>query len=299
MDSRAVVTVGTFDGVHKGHQAILRFLTDRAAERKAPAVLVTFDPHPREVVSGHPVPLLTTAHERAALVSELGVQETVILPFNREMAAMPAAQFVEEILVNRVGAGCVVIGYDHRFGAGRSGDRHLLEELGPKLGFDTEVIPAQEVGATVVSSSEIRRALSAGNVSRATDLMGRPYRWRGLVVEGDRRGRTIGYPTANLDPVSDRKIIPASGVYAVTVELPDGTGTGGMMNIGTRPTFDGLSRRQEVHLFDLDRDLYGDVLSVEFRERLRDERRFDGVEALIGQLKEDERRCRSLLEGVL
>ncbi|NNE71298.1 MAG: bifunctional riboflavin kinase/FAD synthetase [Rhodothermales bacterium] len=296
----AVVTIGSFDGVHRGHQAILSFLVERAGERDAPPVLLTFDPHPREIVSGEPVGLLTTPAERAALVSTFGVRETVILPFDRKMAQMPAEEFVERILVGQVGAGCIVIGYDHGFGAGRRGNRELLEQLGPELGFDVEIIPAQLVDAHVVSSSSIRRALSeTGDVALAANLLGRPYRWRGLVVDGDKRGRTIGYPTANLQAVAHRKIIPLPGVYAVTVRRGEEDLAGGMMNVGTRPTFDGGRQRQEVHLFDFEGDLYGDVLTVEFRERLRDEQRFDGLESLVEQLKLDEARCRHILTGVL
>jgi riboflavin kinase/FMN adenylyltransferase len=295
----AVVTMGTFDGVHLGHQAILAFLVQRARARKGRPVLVTFDPHPREVVSGEAVDLLTTPQERAALVAEFGVEETVILPFDADMARMAAEEFVERILVGQIGASSIVIGHDHGFGAGRRGNRALLEELGPSMGFEVDVIPAQAVDATVVSSSVIRRTLmETGDVARAETLLGRPYRWRGLVVNGDKRGRTIGYPTANLDPVASRKIIPKAGVYAVTVRLGEDQLAGGMMNVGTRPTFDGVHQRQEVHLLDFEGDLYGEVLTVEFRKRLRDERRFDGLEALVEQLKADESRCRSLLEGL-
>lgn len=295
----AVVTMGSFDGVHLGHQAILKFLVERAQARNGRPVLVTFDPHPREVVSGHAVHLLTTPQERAALVARFGVEETVILPFDKAMASMAAEDFVEQILVGRIGASSIVIGHDHGFGADRRGNRELLERLGPAMDFEVDVIPAQSVDATVVSSSVIRRALiETGDVALASSLLGRPYRWRGLVVDGDKRGRTIGYPTANLDPVASRKIIPKAGVYAVTVRRGNDHLAGGMMNVGTRPTFDGARQRQEVHLLDFEGDLYGEVLTVEFRERLRDERRFDGLEALVEQLKADESRCRSLLEGL-
>ncbi|MFT5143081.1 MAG: riboflavin kinase/FMN adenylyltransferase [Rhodothermales bacterium] len=298
-ERRRVVTVGSFDGVHRGHQAILSFLLERATARGASPVLVTFDPHPREVVSGKALPILTTPQERAILVAEYGVEETIVLPFDLAMAQMSAEDFVEQILVARINAHCVVIGYDHGFGAGRRGNRSLLQALGPVMGFDVDVIPAQRFQDGVVSSTRIRSALmDEGDASLAANLLGRPYRWAGLVVEGDKRGRTIGYPTANLKPIAGRKVIPKTGVYAVTVRLPDGTSGRGMMNIGTRPTFDGTAVRQEVHLFDFEGELYGDVLTVEFRERLRDERRFDGVQSLIKQLKEDEARCRSLLEGL-
>jgi riboflavin kinase / FMN adenylyltransferase len=298
-ERRRIVTVGSFDGVHRGHQAILSFLLERANARAGSPVLVTFDPHPREVVSGKVLPILTTPEERAILVAEYGVQETIVLPFDKVMAQMSAEDFVDQILVARINARCVVIGYDHGFGAGRRGNRALLQALGPVMGFDVDVIPAQRFQDGVVSSTRIRGALmEEGDAKLAANLLGRPYRWAGLVVEGDKRGRTIGYPTANLTPVASRKVIPKTGVYAVTVRLPDTTSVKGMMNIGTRPTFDGVAVRQEVHLLDFDGELYGDVLTVEFRERLRDEHRFDGVQSLVKQLKADEARCRLLLDGL-
>ena len=295
----SVVTVGTFDGVHRGHQAILRFLVSQAQERGGSPTLVTFDPHPREVVAGTPVPLLTTPVERGALAAEHGVKETVVLPFDGDMARVPAEQFVEDILLEQIGTSCVVIGYDHGFGAGRRGNRLLLEEMGGALGFDVEVVPAQLVAESVVSSSRIRRALlQRGDVRQASELLGRPYAWSGLVVPGDQRGRTIGYPTANLQPGDTRKVSPLPGVYAVTARTSDGKRHASMMNIGVRPTFDGQDLHHEVHILDFDGNLYGQRLTVEFRERLRDERKFDGIGALVEQLREDESRCRALLAGV-
>lgn len=296
----AVVTVGTFDGVHVGHQAILRYLVGRSSERGAPSVLVTFDPHPREVVHGEEVPLLTTVEERGDAVEALGLDRFVVVPFSRVFAKLPPEVFVREVLVERIGLGEVVVGYDHGFGRGRSGDRELLERLGAELGFAVDVMPPQVVGEDVVSSSEIRCALvEEGDLARAAALLGRRYALEGQVVRGEGRGRTIGFPTANLEGMHPRKVVPREGVYAVLVHRRATGGVyGGMMNIGRRPTFDGTGVRLEVHLFDFEGDLYGERLRVEFVEWVREERRFGGVEALVGQLSADQTRCKGALQGL-
>ena len=288
-DPRAVLTTGTFDGVHLGHRAILRYLVRRASEVGGVPTVVTFDPHPREVLTGVPIPLLTTLDERAALAEALGVERFVVLPFDRALAAMEPEAYVEDVLLGRVGLREAVIGYDHRFGRKRRGDRALLEALGAAHGFTVDVIPEQVIHGTTVSSSAIRRRLlDDGDAREAAALLGRPYSFAGTVEEGDRRGRTIGFPTANVAPVHARKVVPRPGVYAVRCDLPDGSSCDGMMNVGRRPTFEADGRvKAEVHLFDFDGDLYGRALRVHVVARLRDERRFDGVEALVAQLHED------------
>jgi riboflavin kinase / FMN adenylyltransferase len=299
-ERNAILTVGAFDGVHRGHQAILEILVERARARGGTPTLVSFDPHPREVVRGETVPLLTTAVEKAALVGMLGVERTVVLPFDRAMSRMSAEEFVQHVLVDQVGMKAIVIGHDHGFGAGRRGNRDLLEKMAPELGFEVDVISAEQVEDVVVSSSTIRKILAEdGDVGSAMELLGRPYRWRGTVIEGAKRGRTIGYPTANLLAEESRKLVPLPGVYGVVVTLPTAARVGGMMNIGIRPTFGGQGLHQEVHLFDFSENLYGQVVTVEFRERLRGERRFDGIPALAEQLNLDESRCRRLLDGVV
>ena len=295
----AVVTVGTFDGVHRGHQAIMRYLMRRAHARLGHSVVVSFDPHPRAVLTGERVPLLTTVEERAAAFERLGIDRFIVLPFDKSFASVSAEAFVEEILVARIGMKEIVIGYDHAFGRGRKGNRALLEAMGPALGFATDVIPQQVIDEHVVSSTEIRDQLQKeGNVALAATLLGRCYRLTGRVVEGDRRGRSIGYPTANLAVMPDTKVIPANGVYAVSVvRLSEGSEHSGMLNIGVRPTFDGIERRIEVHLFDFEGDLYGEQLRVEFVERIRSERKFASVHALTEQLSQDEARSRASLTG--
>lgn len=298
-DPGAVVTVGTFDGVHVGHQALLAYVRERATAQAGRSVAVSFDPHPREVVHGEPVPLLTTVDERAEAFEALGLDRFVVLPFTKDFAALSPEAFVRDVLVKHVGLREIVIGYDHGFGRGRSGDAELLEQLGAELGFATDIVPPQLVARHVVSSSEVRRLLTeAGDAERAAEMLGRPYALTGRVVEGDRRGRTIGYPTANLAVDHPRKVVPCEGVYAVGVRLPDGARRGGMLNIGRRPTFGGEERRIEVHLFDFRGDLYGQPLRVEFVARIRDERRFESVEALTEQLSRDAARCKARLEIV-
>ncbi|MEM1115626.1 MAG: bifunctional riboflavin kinase/FAD synthetase [Bacteroidota bacterium] len=284
----SVVTTGTFDGVHLGHQAIVRYLVERTREIGGIPTVVTFDPHPREILRGEAVPLLTTLDERAERLARLGVERFVVLPFSRDLSLLEPEDYVRDVLVERIGMQDIVIGYDHRFGRQARGDRALLNRLGADLGFTVDVIPEQVEGDVTVSSTAIRRLLDAGDARGAAALLGRPYRITGPVVRGDQRGRTIGYPTANVHPSNARKMIPRLGVYAVRVHLGDGTEAEGMMNVGRRPTFetDGATT-VEVHLFDVDRDLYGRTLAVDVIARLRDEVRFDGPEALVAQLGRD------------
>jgi len=297
-DEQSVVTVGTFDGVHRGHQAIIDYLNARAQERGGPSTLVSFDPHPRSVVHGKEVPLLTTVEERANCLDELGIDRFVVVPFSDEFAQLAPQAYVEEILVGRIGLQEITVGYDHRFGKERAGDVDLLKELGPQYGFEVDVIPPQEVDQDVVSSRTIRDLLqNEGDVAAAAERLGRPYQLTGVVARGEGRGRKIGYPTANLALEDARKLVPRRGVYATRVQLPDGGQRGGMMNVGRRPTFDEMEVTVEVHLFDFDGDLYGERLSVQFLQRLRDEQKFDSADALAVQLSEDERHCKSVIEA--
>ncbi|MFB6097601.1 MAG: bifunctional riboflavin kinase/FAD synthetase [Salinibacter sp.] len=295
-NDRSVVTVGTFDGVHRGHQAIIEYLQTRADEQSGPSSLVSFDPHPRSVVHGEEIPLLTTVGERAKLLEELGLDRFVVVPFSMEFAQLGPEEYVEEVLVDRIGLQEITVGYDHRFGKDRAGDVDLLRELGPQYGFEVDVIPPQEVDHDVVSSSSIRTLLQEeGAVERANERLGRPYRLDGVVARGEGRGRKLGYPTANLGLRDARKLVPKRGVYATIVTLPNGQRRGGMMNIGRRPTFDEMDVTVEVHLLDFEGDLYGERLSVQFLQRLRDEQKFETADALAAQLSEDERRCKDVV----
>lgn len=297
----SVLTVGGFDGVHRGHRAILEAVDRRARRLDGPTTVVTFDPHPREVLSGTPVPLLTTVEERANLLEELGIDRMVVIEFTREFSRLPPDRYVEEILLERIGMQEIVVGYDHRFGREQAGDTESLRALGREHGFDVEVVTAQELGDRAVSSSQIRELLrSDGNVRRAAQLLTRPYELTGIVVEGEGRGQKIGYPTANLRLTSDRKVVPAIGVYAIRARLPEVSGAsihGGMMNIGVRPTFESEKETVvEAHLFDFSVTVYGERMEVELIERIRDEKAFSSVEDLVEQLREDEARCKELLE---
>jgi riboflavin kinase/FMN adenylyltransferase len=297
-NEQSVVTVGTFDGVHRGHQAIIDYLESRAQAQGGPSTLVSFDPHPRSVVQGKEVPLLTTVEERANLLEGLGIDRFVVIPFSSEFAQLNPEAYVEEILVQRVGFQEITVGYDHRFGKKRAGDVDLLKELGPRYGFDVDVIPPQEVDQDVVSSRTIRDLLQEkGDVEAVAERLGRPYQLAGVVARGEGRGRKIGYPTANLALEDARKLVPKRGVYATIVKLPNGNQWGGMMNIGRRPTFDEMDVTVEVHLFDFQGDLYGDRLSVQFLQRLRDEQKFDSAEDLALQLSEDEQHCRTIVRA--
>ncbi len=296
-EPHSVVAVGVFDGVHVGHQSILERVLQRAEAIDGVSTVVTFDPHPKEVVSGEIVPLLTTVRERTRLLGEAGIDRTVVVSFDAAFSKLSPEAFVREVLVRRIGVTELVIGYDHGFGSGRRGDVALLRTLAPELGFGVHEMEARITDHTPVSSSTIREALVVrGDVQGVIEMLGRRYSLSGEVIKGDGRGRLIEYPTANLLTGVRRKLVPQRGVYAVMARIDNGSDwLGGMMNIGFRPTFDGAGLRLEVHLLDVDRALYGSTLQLEFVERIRDERKFEGVDALRAQLKEDEVRCRRAL----
>lgn len=293
-----VLTVGTFDGVHAGHRAILDTVIEKAEERSARSVLVTFDPHPRNIINPGDagIKLLTTIQERSEILNELGVEQMVVIPFDRDFSLLSSEEFVRDIVYNKIGVSQFVIGYDHQFGRNREGTIETIESLGHDLGFETHVVSRREIGEQTVSSTAIRLALSEeGDVEQAAEFLQRPYRLNGTVVHGEKRGKEIGYPTANIKPEHPQKVIPRDGVYAVRLRVMDNWFKG-MMNIGTRPTFKENKRTLEVNLFDFDQEIYGKEVQVRFFNRIRDEVKFEGINELIQQLKEDEKRARSLLE---
>ena len=297
-NAASVATVGTFDGVHCGHNAIIHRLRESAKERSARSVVLTFDPHPRSVVGpdrSRP-DILTSREEKSALFQRMGIDLLVVIPFTIEFSHLSAEEFVREWLVSAIGADHMVVGHDHHFGRGRQGSVEELESLGKRFGFSVEQVPAVLDKGEVVSSSLIRAALGAGDVQRASDLLGYRYRLTGIVVPGDRRGATLGYATANLKPLPEEKLIPARGVYVVH-GVWGTTSRYGMMNIGVRPTVaDGLRETIEVHLFGHQGELYGTELRVEFIARLREEKRFPSLEALVQQLEEDRKESHRILE---
>lgn len=291
-----VVTVGTFDGVHRGHQDVLARLVHRGREVGLASVLVTFEPHPLTVVRPDAAPPLLTLHEeRLEILAELGLDYVAVLPFTRQLAAYDAEQFVELVLRRRYRMRELLVGYDHGFGRGRSGDAATLRTLGRRLGFGVQVIDAVSAGGErPVSSTVIRRAVMAADFETAAAALGRPYSVAGRVVEGAGRGRALGFRTLNLAPVPARKLLPPEGVYAVRVQTPAGP-FGGMMNLGPRPTFGETAVALEAHLFDVERDWYGAHVRVEFVARLRDTVRFPDADALVRQLRLDELQARRAL----
>ncbi len=297
-DPMSCVTVGSFDGIHLGHREILRYLIDRSRVHGGSSTVVSFDPHPRDVLTGVVMPLLTTIEERAREFEALGLDRFIVLEFTQTFAEMTAERFVEDILVNTIGLREIVVGHDHRFGKDRRGDVALLRKMGASLGFLVDVIPARMVGQSVVSSSTIRRLLAqSGNVRGAAALLSRPHSITGTVIRGAGKGRTLGFPTANIRLSEPRKVIPLSGVYAVRVRT-GGITYGGMMNIGVRPTvMTSKTLHVEAHLFDFGGDLYGQSVEVWFIERLRDELAFPSLEELRAQLVQDELRSRALLDS--
>lgn len=295
----SVITVGTFDGVHAGHRAIMDTVAQKAKEREARSVIVTFDPHPRNIINpgDSGIKLLTTLPERSEILEELGIDTMVVIPFDRDFSLLSSEEFIRDIIFEKIGVSEFVIGYDHHFGRNREGTIETIERLGKELGFDSYVVSKREVGDQTVSSTAIRNAISEeGNVEQAAEFLQRPYRLNGTIVHGDKRGKEIGFPTANIKPEHPQKIIPKDGVYAVRVRI-NGDWYDGMMNIGTRPTFDGKVQTLEVNLFNFDKDIYGKEVQVRFFKRIRDEKKFDGVDNLVEQLKQDKKQAIELLDG--
>lgn len=291
-----VVTLGNFDGVHLGHQRIFRRLIDKARELKGTSVVYTFEPHPIKVLyPERRMPLITSYQERAALVEQMGVDVLVSAPFDRGFASQSAKYFVQEILVGSIGAREVLVGYDYAFGRNREGDIGLLQQLGRQMGFKVEIVPPVMMNGHAVSSSRIRSLVEEqGDVALAARMMGREFSLEGVVVEGHKRGKSLGYPTANLR--LENELLPKPGVYAVVVNI-EGLPShwGGMANLGTNPTFSENLLSFEVHIFDFQGDIYGKKLKVALLERLREERRFPSVEALVAQLGRDEEASRAVL----
>jgi riboflavin kinase/FMN adenylyltransferase len=293
----AVVTTGTFDGVHVGHRKIISRMREVANKVNGETVLLTFDPHPRMVLfpDDHGLQLLTTLDEKIALLEEAGVDNLIIHPFTREFSRITSIDFVRDILVEKLGTYRLVIGYDHHFGRNREGSFEHLVEFGPLYGFEVEEIPALEVQDVSVSSTKIRKALEEGDVSTATEYLGAHYLLNGFVVEGNKIGRTLGFPTANIRVDNTTKQIPADGVYAVIVVV-NGKKLKGMLNIGQRPTVNALqSRTIEVHIIDYDGDLYGSSIELQFIHRVRNEQKFNGLDELRAQLEKDKAQTLSML----
>ena len=285
-----VLTLGVFDGLHLGHQRIMQTVVERARAADAHATAITFDPHPRAVL--HPAtapPLLQTLDQRLANLEVLGIDQAIVIPFTHEFAGNPAEDFLREIVHDRLHAREVYLGKGFAFGKGRGGNIELLRRLSEELGFHADEVPEVCLRGRRISSSRIRELLSQGSVNLARRMLGRPYGVEGVVIRGNQRGRTIGFPTANLKP--HNRVVPRNGVYA-TATLVDGTWRRSITNVGVRPTFDdGTDVSIESYIFDFDGDLYGDVLRVRFLHRIRDERKFSDIDELKSQIERDTRRA--------
>ncbi len=288
--NNAVVTIGTFDGVHTGHQQIIAQLKEEAEKIHGETVIITFHPHPRKVVrhGESAVPILTTLPEKIELLQAYGIDHLVVIPFNESFSNQTAEEYIQKFLFEKFNPHTVIIGYDHRFGKGRQGDYHLLEEYGKQLDFEVKEIPQHVLNKVTISSTKIREALLNSDIETANTFLGHNYFFEGLVVEGNKLGRTLGYPTANLQIEDAEKLIPGNGVYAVTINGQQSTvDKQGMMNIGVRPTVDGTKRVIEVNIFDFDEDIYGQSLRVYVKHYLRGEVKFSGLDALKAQLAKD------------
>lgn len=289
------VTIGTFDGVHYGHQQIIEKLVSEAKKANKKSVVLTFFPHPRMVLQkDNSLELINTIDERAALLEKTGLDYLIIHPFSKEFSKMSALEFVRDILVNQLNISKLIIGYDHHFGKNREGNITQLTEYSYVYDFNVEEIPAQDIDSVSISSTKVRRALHAGSLKTANNYLGYSFMLNGTVVNGKKLGGTIGYPTANIDVKETYKLIPKTGVYVVKSTI-DKKMVFGMMNIGSRPTVDGNHQTIEVHFFDFNQDLYNQNLTIELMYFLRDEHKFDSIDSLVQQLKTDEEIARDYI----
>lgn len=294
---KSIVTIGTFDGVHRGHQKLLQKLNVLKEKKGGKSIVFTFEPHPRKVLfpGQTDLQLLSTLDEKIELIRAQGTDILIIYPFTKEFAQIEPEKFITEMLVEKLRVDTLVIGYDHKFGKDRKGDIHTFKAAAVKYHFEVEEIPAQEVNDMNVSSTRIRKALFEGDVKTASEFLGYDYFIQGEVVHGKKMGKTISFPTANLRINDNDKLIPKKGVYLVSVEV-EGFKGHGMMNVGTNPTTDNDDNlKLEVNIFNFDKDIYGRIVRVAFLERLRDEKKFNSIAELIEAIKNDEINCKRIL----
>ncbi|UAY53392.1 bifunctional riboflavin kinase/FAD synthetase [Ferruginibacter albus] len=289
----AVITIGTFDGVHTGHQQIIALMRAQSAAAKGETVIITFHPHPRKIIKAgeSPVFLLNTLDEKIELLERSGIDHLVVVPFTEDFANLTAEEYIKDFLIKTFHPHSIIIGHDHHFGKGRTGNYKLLEEKGIEFNYTVKEIPAHTLEEVAISSTKIRNALLSGDIDTANTCLGYSYFFSGTVVEGNKLGRTIGYPTANIQIENEDKLIPGNGVYAVSIQTSDSKfqipNLKGMMNIGVRPTVDGSKRTIEVNIFDFDKDIYGKTLTITIKKHLRNEEKFAGLDALKAQLAKD------------
>lgn len=296
-NKQTVVTIGTFDGVHIGHQKILKQITKNAHALQCESLVLTFFPHPRMVLQKDTdMKQLNSVNEKLQLLEGLGIDNIVIHPFDKDFSRLTAEEFVKEVLVDKFKVKKIIIGYDHRFGRNRTANIDDLKTYGDLFGFEVEQISAEEINAVSVSSSKIRNALIDGNLDVAAAYLGYNYSITGIVSKGKQLGRTLGFPTANITIKDEDKLIPTNGVYVVKSILSDEVFYG-MMNIGTRPTVDGTLRTVEIHFFDFSNDIYGQEITISLLKRMRDEQKFESLDALKEQLKIDQNNAMMYLKS--
>lgn len=291
-----VATIGTFDGVHIGHRVILNRIREAAREIGGESVLISFHPHPRLVLfpENNPLRLLQTLEEKIETLQKIGLDKLLLIPFTKEFSRTSSKAFIRDILVDTVKIEKIVIGYDHHFGKNRTGGIEELRKYAPLYGYSVEEIPPQAIDDANVSSTKIRRALLEGDIDTANRYLGYAYPLSGEVIEGEKLGRQLGYPTANLRPLDPHKLIPADGVYFVRVVLDNFRGFG-MMSIGSKPTLGAHQRAYEVHIFDFDADIYGKIVKVAFLKWVRPQQKFESLEALIRAIDQDKQTCMQFL----
>ena len=292
----AVVTIGTFDGVHLGHQKLIARINALAREHDGESIIVTFHPHPRLVINPEDttLKLLNTTEEKVALLSQYKVDNIVVVPFSRDFSEQEAEEYISDFLVNSFHPAYIVIGYDHRFGRNRSGDFALLEKCKEQFGYKLEAITKEMLDDIAISSTNIRHALQQGNVTMANDLLGHNYTLSGIVVKGLQNGRKLGFPTANIQVGDPNKLIPGTGIYAVRVHYHDIV-YNGMLSIGFNPTFDGKEQTIEVNILDFDKEIYGESLTLEFIQFIRHEKKFESLEDLIKAIEHDKMQTIAIL----
>ena len=292
----AVVTTGTFDGVHIGHQKIIHRVKEIAHQIDGESVIITFHPHPRLVLfpEDNHLKILNTLPEKIKLIEASGIAHLIIIPFTKEFSRLSSVDFIQQILVDQIGTKKLVIGYDHHFGKNREGSFEHLKHYGPSYGFEVEEIPKQDINDVGVSSTKIRTALAQHHIAIANQYLGYPYAIEGLVVKGDQIGRSIGFPTANIQIQESHKLIPADGIYAVHIEWQSQTYKG-MLYIGDRPTVQGSKKVIEVNIFDFDQEIYDEQIQVKLIQYIRGDQKFDSLDALKLSIQQDEINCRKAL----
>ncbi|MDZ7332038.1 MAG: bifunctional riboflavin kinase/FAD synthetase [candidate division KSB1 bacterium] len=296
-EANCVITTGTFDGVHLGHQSIIRTLHESASQRQGCVTIVTFEPHPQFVVKlaeKNGLRLLTTIEEKIDILEQYQIDRLIIIPFDIKFAQLSSRQFIEQILVNKIGFQTIVIGYDHAFGKDRQGNFEVLNQLSHQYNYEIVVCPPFTLDGVIISSTKIRKLLASGAVEQAARFLGRNYRMAGTVVPGEGRGRTLNIPTANLSPVSEQKLIPQDGIYAVWAKLQSERYPG-VLYIGSKPTFAYQHQTIELHILDFSGNLYGKKIEIEFVSRIRDDQQFDSASQLVERIERDKATARAIL----